>query len=364
MRQGSRNLFICIMKKSTSASEVLAHKYADIFVEMFDRIPDSPQDPFLTPSPYPQQNMSGHVYSGRNGFITSMVASSKGYEFPIWMTFHQLKTVGLSVNPGEHSVPIAIYRYTLYEKETGKKSDLSEEDYRNLSPEEKKKYEVKCFLRPPWHVFNLSQTNFKEKMPQQYEELMTRIHGQRENIVSEDLVDRLVSSDSWLCPVRVNENFVQPYYSIDKDHIVSPPKEAFMDNSAYYSSMLYMLSQSTFHPDRAEHSINESSMRLSSQLSSAMLCSLLGIRSRIDHDNLSYLKKWSSEISSDPMVIYKAVNDASRSTDKVSRVLGIGIRKGVDIQGIFAEADKMLEEAKDMKKSKPQNQEIKVKLKR
>lgn len=351
------------MKKNMSATEALAHKYADIFVALFDRIPSSAQDPFLVPAPFPQQNMSGHVYSGRNGFITSLAASTNGYEFPVWLTFNQIKSAGLSLHAGEKAIPIAVYRYMLYERETGQKSDLTEDEYRSLTPEEKAKYEVRCFLRPPWSVFNLSQTNFKEAMPEKYEELKSKIYGPKERTVSEEQVDNLVIMDNWQCPIRVNENFLQPFYSFDKDVVISPPKEAFIDNSAYYSSMLYMLSYSTCHPERSDRQMSDSMLRLSSQLSSSMLCSLLGVNSRIDHDNLSYLKKWSQEISNDPMVIYKAINDASRSADIISRTLGLGIRKGVDLSGILSEADKMLKEAKVLKENKSQKN-ISVKLKR
>ena len=351
------------MKKNMSASESLAHKYADIFVALFNSIPQAPQDPFLSPAPFPQQNMSGHVYSGRNGFIASLAASTNGYEFPVWLTFNQIRSAGLSLRAGEKSIPISVYNYVLYERETGKKSNLTEEEYKKLTSEEKAKYEVKCFLRPPWSVFNLSQTNFKEAMPEKYEELKAKISGPKERIVSEELIDNLISTDSWQCPIRVNENFIQPSYTFEKDVILSPVKEAFIDNSAYYSSMLYMLSQSTCHPDRSDRQVSDSMLRLSSQLSSSMLCSLVGINSRIDHDNLAYLKKWSQEISSDPMIIYKAINDASRSVDIVSRTLGLGVRKGVDLSGILTEADKMLKEAKTSKPKKTQKS-ISVKLKR
>lgn len=340
------------MEKKKSASEILACKYADIFVELFDRIPDSPQDPFLVPSPYPQQNMSGNVYSGRNGLLTSLVASSKGYEFPVWLTFNQVRETGLCVNAGEHGTPIAVYRFVLYDKESGQKSDLTEDEYRLLSKEEKQKYEVKAFLRAPWSVFNLSQTNFKEVCPDQYEQLVSMISGPQPNHVTEELVDRMVASDSWQCPIRVNENLLQPYYSMEKDLIASPPKEAFVDNAAYYSSMLYMMSQSTFHPDRYDKKVDDVMLRLSSQLSSAMLGSLLGVQTRVNHDNLSYMKRWSTEISSDPMVIYRAVNDAVTSSNAVSRVLGIGVRKGVDFSGVMGEAQKMLEEARDSNKKR------------
>jgi antirestriction protein ArdC len=351
------------MKKTVSASEALAHKYADIFVALFNRIPSNPQDPFLTPSAFPQQNMSGHVYSGRNGFVTSLVASSNGYEFPVWLTFNQIKSAGLSLRAGERSVPIAVYRYVLYEKETGKKSDITEDDYRLMSPDEKSKYEVKCFLKPPWHVFNLSQTNFKEAMPEQYAELLSRLQGPQARSISEALVDDVVTKDNWQCPIRINSNVIQPSYTIEKDIIISPPKEAFIDNAAYYSSILYMMSESSCHPDRSERNLPDSLRRLSSQLSSAMLCSFLGITSRIDHDNLSHLKQWSLEISKEPMVIYKSINDASRSADIVGRHLGIGVKKGVDISGIFKEADEALSEANEQKKDKGKHK-FSAKLKR
>lgn len=357
------------MEKKKSPSEVLAGKYADIFVEMFDRIPGHPQDPFLAPSPYPQQNISGNVYSGRNGFLTSLVASAKGYEFPLWLTFNQIKELGLNVNAGEHGVPVAVFRTAVHDRSTGDKVDMTEEEYRNLPPEDRQKYEVRTFLRAPWSVFNLSQTNIRETKPELYEQLKSMLKGPEQKSVSEELVDSMVSQDLWHCPIRINSNFLQPYYSFDKDLIASPPKEAFIDNSAYYSSMLYMMSQSCFHESRIDPArkgiLNSDGMlRLASQLSSAMLCSLLGVTSRIDHDNLAYIKMWSQGISKDPMVIYKAVSDACHASNIVGRELGLGIRKGVDFTGVLGMAEKALDDAKQSRKTRKTSGKSQIKLRR
>lgn len=349
-------------KQSKRVTDVLAEKYAEIFVAYFDRVSATPTDPFLVPSPYPQQNVSGHVYTGANSLLTSLMASEQGYEFPVWMTVNQANAAGLSVRTGEKGTPIKFGTQWLVDAQTGKRVPVTMDEYDRMSSEEKAAYRV---MNAPktYHVFNIGQTDFVEKFPEKAEEMRRMISGPKQNDVSEELVDRAVSRDEWLCPVRLLDASTLPAYLYDRDVIVSPGKDVFVDGSNYYSSMLYMMAMSTGHEDRAGwlkgHTdpasgrwTADSMDRLSAQLASAMLGSLLGITTPVNQDNLSYMKRWSTEISADPKIIGNAVSVAAKATAEVSRALGVGVRKGVDFTKVLGDIDEALAKAREERKQK------------
>ena len=340
------------MVERKSPTALLAEKYADIFVALFDRISSDPVSPFLVPAPYPQQNVNGNIYSGANSFLTALVSSSKGYKSPIWLTFNQAKEIGVDIRKGEHSIPIACYRYSIIEKDTGKKSDITREEYEKMDKEEREKYETRCFCRSPWSVFNLEQTNFNEVMPDKYAELIEKICGPVQRSVSEELLDMIVENDSWICPIRVNSNFDDSVFSEEKGIIMMRDKDKYIDHSVYYSTLLYHMAQSASSGINPEVAIDSTFRNLTCQLSSAMLCSLVGIDSRITRDNLTMLKKWSMEISMEPMTIYRCVNDASRITGHISSVLGIGEKKSIDFSLIMNEAEQDIQRAQDNNRKK------------
>lgn len=220
---------LSVMKKRPV--EVLAEKYAEIFVSLFDRIEGSPQDPFIFPSPCPHQNMSGRIYSGGNALITSLVAAQKGYDIPVWMTISQINEAGLNVLKGERSTPIAFYNFRVLERDTHKDSGKTREEYMRMPPEERNQYELRCTLK--WYnVFNIHQTNFESEYPEKCAELRARISGVPSDSIREELVDRLVEKDEWICPIRVFDNCLVPDYNRDRHRIVSPPMEAFVTSSS------------------------------------------------------------------------------------------------------------------------------------
>lgn len=349
------------MKKS-SVIQVLNEKYADIFIAYFDRISNNPKDPFLRPMPYPQQNATGHVYSGINSLVTSMKAQEMGYDYPVWMTVNQANSAGISILAGEHGTPIKYNSQWLLDLQSGKKSSLTMEEYDALSADEKLRYKVMNSLKT-YHVFNLGQTDFDSKYPDKAQELREQLSLLPSACCSEELLDNMIAQDNWMCPVRVLDSFVLPGYLMSKDVIVSPPKEAFIDQSAFYSSLLYMMSLSSGHESRgawlsdgirdATGKLQPSSLdRLSAQLSSAMLGSLMGITTPLNHDNLSYVKRWVTEISSDPTIIKTAISNSTKAIGDVSRNLGLGVRKGIDFSKVLGIMDKALEEVKKSKSAK------------
>ena len=148
---------------------------AEIFVESFDRITGESSDPWLRPCG-PQQNFGGTVYSGSNRLVLGLLSSLRGYDLPVWVTFGQAHSKGFHVRKGERSAPVVFYDRWIREKATGRRTDLTEEQWRLLPSAERDLYERACVLK--WHsVFNICQTDFAERFPQEHSALVGAVGG-------------------------------------------------------------------------------------------------------------------------------------------------------------------------------------------
>lgn len=83
----------------------------------------------------------------------------------------------VSVNKGEKSTPVMLTTFTVVNAET--KERIKYEDYKQMSEEERAKYNVYPKLQV-YNVFNLDQTNMREARPEMYEKFLNESKGERE----------------------------------------------------------------------------------------------------------------------------------------------------------------------------------------
>ena len=322
-------------------SEALSAKYADIFTSLFNRIAGDWRAPWTSGGPHPQQNMDGVPYRGTNAMLTSVTAASRGFAVPVWMTFSRAAELGCAVGRGEHGTPLVNYDFWYREKDSGRRvAGLTDEQFALLPKERQDELERRCSMR--WFtVFNIGQTDFREKYPAQYEEILSLFDVREPRRESLAVLDNMVDGDGWLCPVRVAD-VPEPAYLERFDRIDVPPKERFPDQSAYYVTLLHEMVHSTGSEERLDRT-GLSSGRLDerareelvAELGAATLATLSGLEATIRKDNLRYLKAWSMAISGDPDVIYQAVADASRAANLASRHLGLEQAPGFDLSRIL-----------------------------
>lgn len=329
-----------------TASEALAAKYADIFVELFDRIAGDWTVPWAGGGSHPQQNMEGTPYRGANAMLTSMTAAARGYAVPVWLTFRRAGELGCPVREGEHGIPVVKYDFWYREKAGGRKvQGLTDEQFALLPKERQDELERRCTMQ--WHtVFNICQTSFRDVYPDQYGQVLSLFGANEPRRETLDVLDRMVGTDAWLCPVRVAD-VAEPSYVERFDRIDVPPKERFPDESRYYVTLLHEMIHSTGSEERLDRSGLSSTLlgerareELVAELGAATLGTLAGLEPTIRRDNLQYLKAWSSAISHSPEIIYMAVADASRAADLASRHLGLEQAKGFDLGRILEGTEK------------------------
>ena len=174
--------------KSASADTQSAEdKTLDLFAEMMiDKIKSINQDwkkPWFSEGAlrWPK-NLNGREYNGMNAMMLLMQCEKNGYDIARFCTFDAVQRLNktekkdangealprVSILKGEKSFPVMLTTFTCVDKDT--KERIKYDDYKNLSEEERKRYNVYPKLQV-FRIFNVAQTNLKEARPELWAKL-------------------------------------------------------------------------------------------------------------------------------------------------------------------------------------------------
>ena len=236
----------------------------------------------------------------------------------------------VSVLRGEKSFPVMLTTFTCIHKET--KEKIKYDDYKNLSEDEKKEYNVYPRMQV-FRVFNVQQTNLREARPELWEKL-EKENGRPEVKAGEQFdfepVDRMISENLWICPIRPMHQD-SAYYSITKNEIVVPEKRQFKDGEAFYGTLFHEMTHSTGAKgvlDRLEPTAFGSKEyareELVAELGSALVSQRYGMTKHIKEDSCAYLKSWLDSLKESPQFIKTTLMDVKKAssiiTQKVDRI--------------------------------------------
>lgn len=321
-------------------SEKIAVRYAEIYLAAFDRI-SSGGSRSLVGGGAPQQYMDGRPCSGSNAMVTSLVASLKGYGVPVWMTMNRCNDLGCSVRKGEHGIPIVNYS-VVYRKAEGHEIDpsMNDELYRQLSSEEKRNW-LRCVYMKVYPEFNIHQTDFAEKYPDQWESLLEHFQVPSQVAGPCEVLDRMVETNGWLCPIETAETVSECKYQINGDKILVPERGRITSLWNYYNGLIHEMAHSTGSELRGDRDLQTRDLKehareeLVAELASAIAGTALGVETCIQDENMAFLKSWASVISEDPNVIYTAVYTASSVAETITSHLGVKLSNGLDVERLM-----------------------------
>ncbi len=338
-----------------TATEALARMYADKFIERFELIDGKWDEPLITPSRFPQQNIAGNAYKGCNRSFLPVVASFHKFRLPLWMTAGQIQDLDIRIRKGESGSPVSFTELYIKDMYTGKRSSVTIDEYDAMEKNERKERNLAKIFRVHWYkVFNIEQTTFSESYPATIQELHKAFGASDGREINSGELDRMVSGGSWLCPIRTTGASEKPRYDRNDDIILIPGKHTFSDDRSYYGTLLRLMARSTGSELRLDRGIwsdlkgDTAKEALVSELCAASMGALLGLGVTMDRNSESYLKSWIMTIDAEPSFIYEAVKEASRASECLTDVLGIKLPKGVDITKVLSEqyAGKAAEAAK------------------
>ena len=361
----------------SSAYERLCTRMAELFVERFSSIADGNCRSIIEFS-YPQQNMDGTVFGGSNSLMTSMIAAGHGYGIPVWFTMNRANEIGVSIKPGEHSVPIINYNTSFYEKESGKRvPDMTQDSYDGLSDEEKNKYEKRRYLRY-YPEFNICQTNFSEVYPEEHARLVEFFGYDQRTKADFALLDKVVKENGWACPIEVTKEVGEAVYHEGSDRIRVPLKSMFVDEHDYYNSLLHAMALSTGSEMRLDRASSRKAFidslpgAMGSQCAEALICELaaatagaaVGFSPELSDSSARFLKSWIGYIQAEPSLIYSMVTEASRSADMILEGIGFKRGKGLNLTEVMSGVEKAVEARKKVQEKKSAGKVASQKIRR
>ena len=335
-----------------SAEDRALDIFANAMIEKIQHIQSDWKQPWFSgkASQLPQ-NLSGRPYNGMNSVILMLMQEKHGWETSRYATFDRISSLNytkdaegkrhpaldaegnklplVSIRKGEKSTPVMITTFTFVDQDT--KERIKYDDYKQMSEEERKKYNVYPKLQV-YNVFNIAQTNLKESRPEMYEKYLAEAEGRRngtaESMKDFPALDAMIEKDLYVCPIKPTYGN-DAYYSIAKDIIIVPEKSQFVDGESFYSNLLHEMSHASgsenrlnrIKPDASFGSAEYAREELVAELTATLVSSQNGMEKHIKTDSAAYLKGWLNSLRESPDFIKTTLMDVKRSSSFISKRL-------------------------------------------
>lgn len=305
-------------------TEKQIEQYAELIAERIRTLEGNYEQPWVRMNSPRPQNLDGRPYSvrGMNSVMLAMNTEARGYDTPVYITFHRAKEEGVRINAGEKGTWVGYAGQNIKDKETGER--ISQEDYRALPPEEKERYEVAFFARAT-KVFNLDQTNVREARPDLWDKIQKRMDEQTTKLSGDRSfehapIEHMLKENKWIIPIEHSE-LPEAYYIPSKQIIHLPNKELFVSNQEYYSTAMHEMAHSTSVPlNRAISSYSEDRKayareELVAELTASIGASNYGFEKELKNNNVQYIKGWLEAVHQDPSYLKEIVQDVHKASN-------------------------------------------------
>lgn len=261
-----------------------------------------------------------------------------GYKIPRFCTFDCVQRMNrdakdregnelpkVSVLKGEKSFPVMLTTFTCVHKDT--KEKIKYDDYKRLSPEEQKHYNVYPRMQV-FRVFNVQQTNLQESRPELWTKLEAE-NGQHRTGGGEHFsfapVDTMIRDNLWICPIYPKHQD-NAYFSLSKNEIVVPEKTQFKSGESFYGTLFHEMTHSTgvegvlnrIKPT-AWGSDEYAREELVAELGAALVSQRYGMNTHIKEDSCTYIKGWLDKLKESPQFIKTTLVDVKRATAMITQ---------------------------------------------
>ena len=316
--------------------------FAEMMIEKIQTIDKDWKKPWFTEGALQwPKNLNGREYNGMNAFMLLLQCEKQGWQIPRFCTFDCVQRLNntekkdangetlprVSVLKGEKSFPVFITTFTCIDKDT--KERIKYDDYKRLSEEERKQYNVYPKMQV-YRVFNVSQTNLQEARPEMWAKLETEnvrpTHEQGDGEQFEFApIDAMIKDNRWICPIKPTYGD-NAYFSISKNEIVVPEKQQFMDGEAFYGTLLHEMTHSTGHESQLDRfkptsfgSEEYAREELVAELGSALVAQRYDMAKHIKEDSAAYLKSWLESLKESPQFIKTTLLDVKKATSIINQ---------------------------------------------
>lgn len=322
-----------------SAEDKALDLFAEMMIERIETISKDWSKPWITEDSlgWPK-NLSGREYNGMNALMLLLHCEKNGYKIPRFCTFDCVQRLNkptekqakegvelprVVVNRGEKSFPVMLTTFTCIHKET--KEKIKYDDYKRLSDEEKKMYNVYPKLQV-FRVFNVSQTNLQEARPELWNKLANgdAVKLDESEKMSFEPMDIMIRDNRWICPIKPMHQD-KAYFSITKNEIVVPEKAQFKDGESYYGTLWHEMTHSTGIEGQLDRikptafgSDEYAREELVAELGSALVAQRYGMSKALKEESCAYLKSWLGQLKESPQFIKTTLLDVKKATSLVT----------------------------------------------
>lgn len=323
-----------------SAEDKALDLFADMMIERIETISKDWSKPWITEGSlgWPK-NLSGREYNGMNALMLLLHCEKNGYKIPRFCTFDCVQRLNkptekqakegvelprVSVNRGEKSFPVMLTTFTCIHKET--KEKIKFDDYKMLSDEEKKMYNVYPKMQV-FRVFNVQQTNLQEARPELWNKLANgdAIKLDEGDKMSFEPMDVMIRDNRWICPIKPMHQD-KAYFSISKNEIVVPEKAQFKDGESYYGTLWHEMTHSTGIGGQLDRikpaafgSDEYAREELVAELGSALVAQRYGMSKALKEESCAYLKSWLEQLKESPQFIKTTLLDVKKASSLVTQ---------------------------------------------
>lgn len=311
--------------KNDKVIAAIAPAFTELMIQKMQNLKTDWQKPWIATVEGCPRNLRGRRYNGGNILTLLLKTESEGYKAPIFLTFNQAKEEQINIRKGEKSFPVYFwYRYAVPQDPVSRKKGMPYEEYAKLTTEQRKEYKI-LFLLRFYTVFNIDQTDLKEKQPERYAKLTSDTDFK---IISDGFacpeIDAMIASGKWLCPVSLQHSD-KAYYTPLQDRIICPLKQQFPKGARFYSVLLHEIAHSTGHESRLKRDLtggfgspSYAREELIAELTSALCGALYGIAATPREENAFYLENWLSALHQTPEYLFNVLIDANRAATMIA----------------------------------------------
>lgn len=333
-------------------SDSAKKKYAELFT---NALANMEKAKWMKPWVQPHNGVACNLYRkdkpyrGVNDFLLNLLVELSGWNTPYFVTMKQmddenLKYSGLKLNKlepkfdkggmplfdkegnlryrCEESFPVFKYLPKIYDKDGNK---VTLEDYDAMTDEEQQECKrfFSLFVYPVW---NIDQTNFATVYPDAYKAMSAVPEHEYAEMERDEALERMITMGGWICPILFGGT--SAHFSPREKHIRLPKRETFLGDALFYATAIHEMAHSTKLELKRSEEITEDVLskekyayeELVAELTSAVVCSTLGIGKLLDEQHLSYVDSWRKSLRDDKDYIIKVIDDVQKASNFILRV--------------------------------------------
>ena len=270
--------------------------------------------------PSPKNLHTQQTYRGVNFWLLLLRAWERGYERPLWLTFHQAKQRGARVRKAERGTQVIFW----------KRCEGRSQEERSAEKAGREERQANHVFQVVKHytVFNVSQIEGLE---------LTPLPGP-----GEAAFDPIAKAEAVLAGYAGGPETVtggsRAAYEPKVDRVLMPEPGRFETPESYYATLFHEQVHSTGHSSRLNRGLGEklapfgspdySKEELVAEVGAVYLCAAAGISQPTLEQTAAYLEGWIGRFRQDKKLIVQAAGQAQRAADLILGVTFDGAAGG------------------------------------